>query len=289
MSLKIGNLQTTTAVVRKKTVQRVFNISPPLYGQSTWNIDTMGPINISSSGQWTITPTSDFTAKVKMWGAAGATDCPFGLDGGAGGYSAGTASLHSSNSYIIVVGGGGQRANSGVTLGYTVGGGGYGRSSSRGSPQGGGLSGIFQTSYNQGNSILIAGGGGGSGFDQGGAGGGSSGQSGNPYGGYTATGGTQSAGGQPTHTGTAGTPLLGGLGAYGSTRTGGGGGGYFGGGGGVCAAGGSGYINNSTVSNGVTTAGNRSVPANAADPDRGSSGERTGTNTFGNDGRVIIS
>lgn len=288
MSLQINTLNVTSAWRGPKTVHRVFNVTPTLYGQSIWNLDTMGPINISGSGQWTFTPTSNFSSNVKMWGAAGGrayTD----YKGGGGGYTAGTASFQSNVSYTIVVGAGGKTSAAGVMAGYTIGGGGYGRSSSRPNPQGGGMSGIFRTPYSHSNSVLIAGGGGGGGFGQTGAGGGDAGQAAEVYGNEVATGGTQTAGGSPIMTGTSGSALIGGLGATGTNRSGGGGGGYYGGGAGANGAGGSGYINTSDVTNGVTATGNKVTPANATDADRGSSGENVGTNLFGNDGRVIIS
>ena len=290
MSLHINTLRTITAISRPKTVDRIFTISPSLYGRTTWNVDVQGPINISSSGQWTIIPTSTFSATVKMWGAAGAR-AYVDYKGGGGGYSAGTASFHSDTSYVIVVGAGGNTVASGIVAGYTIGGGGYGRSSTRSNPQGGGLSGIFAASYTQNNSILVAGGGGGAGFSSigTGPGGGLVGGNSGIYGEYTASGGTQTAGGQPSYTGTAGGALLGGLGSTGANRSGGGGGGYYGGGSGANGAGGSGYINTEYVSNGITNVGNNATPANPTDIDRKSSGENIGTNMFGNDGRVIIS
>ena len=147
-----------------------------------------------------------------------------------------------------------------------------------GSPGGGGAYGIFVSSFAQGNSRLIAGGGGGSGLGDnsersqfGGSGGGTSGSPGEVLGG--GGGGTPSAGGAGgidwDIAGSAGSALQGGNGAYNSGYFGGGGGcGYFGGGGGSLeiswvgggGGGGSGYIH-PTIISGITTTGYINAPA----------------------------
>jgi len=286
MSLQINNLHITTATAKPKTPPgREFTISPSLYGRTRWNLDNLSRMNISGSGQWTITPTTDFTANVKMWGASG-TMYTSG-NAGAGGYSSGTASFKGGVPYILVVGEGGKRVVGSGYHGY--GNGGYTFYSSGNAVQGGGMSGIFSESYTQNGAIIIAGGGGSGihGSYTNGAGGGSSGQNANNGGN---TGGTQSAGGTGTYTGSA---LRGSVCPVSTSYNSAGGGGYYGGGAGSgvsSASGGSGYIRTSVVTNGVTTTGVGSTPANASDIDRGSSGGRDSSSSpIGNDGRVIIS
>lgn len=313
MSLQINTLNVSSAAVKPKTPPgREFLISPALYGKTRWNLDNLSRMNISSSGQWTITPTSDFTASIKMWGAGGTGNDNTGTFnkymGGAGGYSSGTASFVSGIPYVLIVGEAGTMVV-GINGPYTIGGGGYGQGGDATTPnlRGGGLSGLFSQSYSHGNSMIIAGGGGAKNAgsttdDYGGAGGGSSGQTGvgGNYG--NSGGGTQTYGGIAA-TGRApygynGSQLLGGLGCMFTTRfdvgSTGGGGGYYGGGGGSnvisgAAGGGSGYIGG--VLNGITLTGDGSIPANSTDTDRGVSGaggQRSGPYPP-RDGRVIIS
>lgn len=292
MSLQINNLHITTATAKPKTPPgREFLISPALYGKTRWNLDNLSRMNISSSGQWTITPTTNFTANIKMWGGSGAVyGNGAGGESGAGGFSAGTASFVSGVPYVLVVGAGGIRQSGTGTP--VIGGGGYMYYSALaypyGSPQGGGMSGIFSGSYVQNRSIMIAGGGGSIVASyQGGAGGGSSGQDGTYS--NTGTGGTQTAGGTGTYTGSAlkgaGCPVSG---NYNSA----GGGGYFGGGAGgniSTAGGGSGYIHPTVVTNGYTVSGSYSTPGNSSDVDRGGSGQGRIGGGEGVSGRVIIS
>ena len=42
----------------------VFSISPAYTGKSTWDLAVDGPLNISATGTYTITPTNTFTATV---------------------------------------------------------------------------------------------------------------------------------------------------------------------------------------------------------------------------------
>jgi len=142
MALKINNLHITTARTQPKTVQRIFNISPALYGRTTWNLDTQGPINISSSGQWTFAPTSTFHANLKLWGAGGSGNKYNAIQstGGCGGYSGGTASFQNGSSYVILCGEGGSLAA--ANAGPSTRGGGYGRHPGTTNTRGGGLSGV---------------------------------------------------------------------------------------------------------------------------------------------------
>lgn len=294
-------------------------------GPTSWWLNTRGPYTISpalpdgtSSGYftdgltitgigitgraYTVTPTTNVTLTVKMWGAGGGRyfdGTTFTTASGAGGASYGQVTLSAGTSYLVFAGGTGTDS-----------------ASNRGAPGGGAASGILLAS-NQ-SEILIAGAGAGSygligGGRGSGAGGGTTGQNGE---GATTggKGGTQSAGGaggvgsrrtgaSATNTngagGATGTPSYpggtsgisgkynGGIGDFngGDVGSPGGGGGYFGGGqgGGDVAAfgsgGGSGYYNSSIVVGIGTTilyTGNGSTPGNSSDTTRG---------TFGNVGQ----
>jgi hypothetical protein len=284
-----------------------FTISPAYSGKSSWNLTVDGPLVLSGSGAWTVTPMANFNTTVKMWGAGGArgysyrdpiTSTAFQGAGGAGGYSTANIVIQTGNSYILQVGQGGIRttsASDGAT--YLAG----GVQGSYGGTQGGGYSGIFITSVSQANALLMAGGGGG-GSDaefspNGGAGGGTSGQDGagsNPN--QSGKGGSQSAGGAaaPSNNPTAGSALTGGLtvNLYNQSGQGAGGGGYWGGGGGNVGGGGggSGRIGtHSSVTGGTTTAGAADVPGNSSDASRGGAGRGgNATSNSGADGTIII-
>lgn len=292
MSLQIKNLHIIDASVKAQPpAPRVFSVSPAISGNSTWNLDSQGKINLGTYGTWTITPQSTFTASVKMWGAGG--NGKGSNYGGAGGFSSGSISFEQDVPYVMLVGQGGVSVvgNSGTRV---LGGGAPGRKISSTNACGGGLSGIFSGSYTQANSIMIAGGGGGGQTGIPGAGGGLTG--GNGLGG--STGGTQIAGGSPGTsggTGEAGSALLGGRGSSqaGSVGNTGAGGGYFGGGGGDgdgnSSSGGSGYVHPTKTIGGITVAGSGSTPANSSDVSRGNAGGSTNNHMPGNPGRVIIS
>jgi hypothetical protein len=256
-----------------------FTISPAINSASEWTLSSDGDLVLDSAGTYTIVPSSDLTIDTKMWGAGGSTTG--NLSGGAGGYSSGTLSLTAGTSYIIRVG--------------SETGGGSGQTGS-----GGGYSGIFEVTEAHANSVIIAGGGGGgcsqySAGQTSGAGGGASGQTGTGGGGGTQTAGGAGALAGNGVAGTAGSALTGGAGAAtGSYGGGGGGSGYYGGGGGAARSGGdggnngmggggSGYIGHSIVTNGVTTTGSATTPANSTDTDRGTAGNPA------NPGKVIIS
>ena len=255
-----------------------FTISPAYDGNTLINMTT-GNLTISNSGVWNITPCSTFAINVAMWGAGGqnATASPAGT-AGAGGYTGGTLTLYTGNTYTIRVGkwdGGGLGPND--------------------SGNGGGYTAVFSGTETFANSVLIAGGGGGgakyyNGPVTAGAGGGSSGQTGPGQGG--GGGGTQSAGGAgginsvypATGTGSAGSALTGGAGSTGDQGYpgGGGGAGYYGGGGGSSrvagdgisssGGGGSGYLHPSLVANGNTQVGATGTAGNSASALRGTSG-----------------
>jgi hypothetical protein len=48
---------------------RIFTISPAVSGLSTWNLDVNGPLDLGSTGTWTLTPSASFDASAKLWGA----------------------------------------------------------------------------------------------------------------------------------------------------------------------------------------------------------------------------
>ena len=238
-------------------------------------------INLSTYGEWRITPNSTFYAELQMWGAGGG--CDGALSSGGGGFSTGIYKFEPGITHVIWVGQGGQS--------YTVrtqafGGGGAAGALGWGFG-GGGLTGMFKTSVTQANSIIIAGGGGGANsFGSGGGGGGLTGGNGSNSGG---TGGSQSAGGLY------GSGALSG-GSQGSNYGCGGGGGYWGGGelgsntntasrGG---GGGSAFLHPSLI-NASTEVGGAPTPANSGSIYRGTSGSGfTNTGQTGNDGRFII-
>lgn len=283
-----------------------FNISPSYSGNTSWSLQN-NPLNIGATGVYDITPTRNFTATIKMWGAGGAPGGTYTSSyppstgfgpGGGGGYSTGTYNFVAGTTYRIVIGRGGRTGlitnlnTSGAT--YLSGGvqvnavGGWGS-------EGGGYTGLFQTTtLTQGNALIIAGGGGG-GSDTaygayGGAGGGSSGQDSPAASQQGGTGGTQSVGGTASiyNNATNGSALTGGLAQNAQSSLGGGGGGYWGGGGGNVGGGGggSGYIGG--VTSGTTTAGSSSTPGNSADSQRNGAGSGGTVHTNGSDGRFIL-
>lgn len=281
-----------------------FQISPAFNGKTEWSFAADGSLNIGAHGEYTITPNSNLSVDVKMWGAGGCYGWSYqdaspssnhSTNGGGGGYSSGTVTLSAGTSYIVQIGEGGGVASSSSGATYVAGG---VQSTALGS-EGGGYSGIFNTSASQANAILIAGGGGGGGDNRydglgAGAGGGSSGEDADDYPVQGGGGGTQSAGGVAStyNNATDGSALTGGLGQNSQGSHGGGGGGYYGGGGGNVGGGGggSGYIG-SGVTSGVTTTGSRGTPANSSDTDRNGSGAGgIDVNTqSGTDGRILIS
>lgn len=256
-----------------------FAISPAVGGVTYWSFAIHGPLNLSTAGTWTLTMYKTKSATVKLWGGSPSS---WYYSAGAGGAASGTLSMVAGSTYIVRVGS--------TTGGGTV----NGDSRSRG----GGYSGIFVTSETQANAKIIAGGGGGSGYDDGGrgatgsAGGGDTTVRAAGYGstpGYGASQSAGGAGGTGTYNGGAGSALTGGTGGgLGSYTGGGGGSGYYGGGGGGLqsawasggGAGGTGYIGG--VTGGTNYTGSGTTPGNSGDAVRGTAGSP------GNDGRVYI-
>jgi hypothetical protein len=244
-----------------------FTISPAYSGKSTWDLAADGPLILSTSGSWIITPVTSTDTKIKMWGGGGAS-FKAAWKGGGGGFSSGSVQLEAGIPYRIVTS----------------------MNGSNGIIGSGGLTGIFSSSISQANSIMIAGGGGigtdyiGSYGGNGGAGGGSSGQDGTGNGLQNGKGGTQIAGGSPAVYN--GVPAGSALQANGGD----GGAGYWGGGAQNAAGsgGGSGYIHPTKVINGVTVTGASSTPANSSDSERSGSAQGSLGNTAGSMGIIII-
>ena len=244
-----------------------FTISPAYSGKSTWDLTADGPLILSTSGSWIITPANLINTKIKMWGGGGAS-FKAAWKGGGGGFSSGSVQLEPGVPYRIVTS----------------------MNGSNGIIGSGGLTGIFSSSISQANSIMIAGGGGigtdyiGSYGGDGGAGGGSSGQDGTGNGLQNGRGGTQIAGGSPAIYN--GVPAGSALQANGGD----GGAGYWGGGAQNAAGsgGGSGYIHPTKVVNGTTVTGASSTPANSSDSERSGSAQGSLGNTPGSMGIIII-
>lgn len=316
----IYNQVTTRAFTIQSSTNRIFNISPAVSGKSTWILESDGALNLSTAGEWTISPTSSFTVSAKIWGAGGGHRGNVGGSGGGGGCATGNISLTFGTTYVIRVGGGGGGGAGGGAGGYN--GGGTGADNGGTGAGGGGASGFYVTNATvQSNSILIAGGGGGGGWNDqgshgsGGAGGGTSGAagSGGAYPAANGSGGTQvTAGGggatngnngwSPTGNGGNGSALTGGTGGPrggSGAGGGGGGGGYFGGGGGAGqnsintggggGGGGSGYTHPTIVTNGVLTAGSGTTPGNSDDAIRSGAGSGAASSGAGSNGRVYLS
>lgn len=282
----------------------------------------------------------DSKLKIKVWGAAGgstmASEYGKGGDnlGGPGGYSYGEipqGNIPTGTTLTVVVGGGGLLGSGPGAYG---GGGrrdgdqpssdyfidnGQSNTSMGGGTRGGGESAIRLNN----NDIIVAGGGGGVGTQtitipcNGGAGGGTSGESGDGkdyWGGASGTNGTQTGPGsndndaiynvpqtaESTSQGArdqGGTALAPSGGASGWTpqANGSGGGGYYGGGAGAIAGqgpggGGSGFIDSNYITNGSMIAGtNGGMPGNSSDTDRPNGIGESVTRAKGNNGAIIIS
>ncbi|MGW2368505.1 hypothetical protein ACWCZ5_23355 [Streptomyces sp. NPDC001667] len=288
---------------------------------STTNLATQR-FTYTGADQIVTVPGGATHVEIKVWGAGGggAGDTPdfvnAGRGGGGGGFSTGTAAVVPGQRLLVVVGQGGQARSSARTYGQ----GGAGSRSDYPGGSGGGLSGVFRSSFAQAQALVIAGGGGGgTGTRNPGVGpGGGGGLSGSMAGRNARDGGpgTQTAGGVGgtggVAPGAAGAVLWGGnagqnAGKY-TMSGGGGGGGYWGGGGGVSQAssndanqipgvggGGSGYVA-STVSGGVTTAGQAAparstggIAAGSNNPDyRPGVGNGGGSRTNGGHGQVVL-
>ena len=217
-----------------------------------------------TGGEQTFTVPKTGYYKLEVWGAQGGSYNTTYL-GGYGGYSVGIYNATAGEKLYINVGGAGKKgtAQSAVAGGYNGGGNAYGASNGKTIGSGGGAThiatktGILSSlSSNLSNILIVAGGGGGSGYEsnsfngKGGSGGGIEGANSIPSNTTYAkgTGGSQSAAGTGQTSGSFG---------KGGSSTGdgtGGGGGLYGGGGGQYfngAGGGSGYIGNSLLTDKV--------------------------------------
>jgi len=274
-------------------------------------VETTLVYNHTGSAQEFTVPAGVSSLTVKVWGAGGAggTYATNGDGGGPGGYANGTLSVTAGEVLQIVVGEGGKEGitwGDGGLGGYL--GGGYGTMGDASGGGGGGLSGIFNVSVTQANSLIIAGGGGaGTGYRIGGGGGGTVGGDGTLGGGAAGGGGggTQSAGGSSSCS-SAGSALQGGNGdgtgarTSGSADGGGGGGGYYGGGGGCSDAGGggggSGYLHSTRITNGNLTQGNNGAVSGDVNPPETSDEDyiagrgvgKGGDNGDGGNGTIVI-
>ena len=275
-----------------------FTVTPSVSGITEWSLSSNGALILDGGTQtsYTLVAQRTFSTTVKMWGQGGQGE---GY-GGTGGYSTGSVSFTSGQTYTIALntGGGPSRPGSGSGL-------------NRGE-RGGGYAGMFYgPSVSQPSAIMMAGGGGGGAPPVGGSGSAAGGHGGAPSGnnggnspdsvtGSTGgSGGTQGGGGGAgAGSGTSATPgsaLQGGTGGQGSgsfpnwSGGGGGGGGYYGGGGGgggddfgsgtraaSGGGGGSGYINPSYVTGGVTRIFANTVEGGYNDPNRGPGGSVNG-------------
>jgi hypothetical protein len=251
----------------------------------------------------TFTVPSGLTAiTAKMWGAGGGDYTLTSSGGGGGAYATGIINTTSLSTLLVVVGKGGASVgqNQGGFGSVSYGGGG-GTGNVGFAGQGGGMAGVFVSSYTQSDALIIAaGGGGGAPSGAGGTGGLNGGGGGGPNAG---AGATQSAGGAGGFFGNQnpyqGTALTGGSAAGGgdSGGGGGGGGGYFGGGAGYNGdpngnsggGGGSSWTGHNRVSSATITGASGRTPGNSGDSDRGSYGLGGVSSTSGEHAVVIIS
>ena len=310
---------TSSVITSISTDPIINNISPALSGgQTSWNLDTDGPLNLDAGATYTFKAAGQFALDFEIFGSGGgSTNYAYGSNkGGGGGRTTGRTTLVYDQTYTLIIGGKGREGGATPSGGSQGSGGDGGGTNAYGNAGGGDLSGLFKgsgdiaTFATQGHGssshtpIAIAGAGGGSGSGSyGGFGGGTSGgitaQS------FTPAGvGSQTAGGSGgianTQNGTDGNYLIGGDGgsASGTYSGSGGGGGYFGGGGGghrsgqyiQGAAGGSGYFNTSLVTSGTTTNGaTTSAALNYLDGSSQTSGAgATNSSDNGTDGRVKL-
>lgn len=229
--------------------------------------------------------------QLEVWGAQGGSG--FNTTGGKGGYAKGDIYLTKGQVVYIYVGGQGSTPNGGWNGG---GNGGIDIGAGQTGGGGGGATDIRVGGTALSNRVIVAGGGAGGGRDGAtGVGGGYSGTASESYNsGYPGQPGTQTGGGSVYTTSRGATPGSLGQGGNGSTGYnaaggGGGGGGYYGGGGGTSTqdhgsgwsaggGGGSGYIGG--VQNGVTIAGDTSMPNPNGGTEVGHSGNGFARITF---------
>jgi hypothetical protein len=325
LSLLANGFITGTATTVTQDTTSSFNILATnsvtgFVDQRNFTITIKAPVtanyNYTGSDQTLTLPAAVNTFIVHAWGGGGGAFPGSPYVGGGGGYTTGVVQTTSGNSFVVVVGQGGDSRGPGAGTGPYARYGGGGQITPAGwGGQGGGLSGIFTgtgTVFSgvtaqpgaQARAVLIAGGGGGSGdYGQGGEGGGLSGNNAYaldgstyaPYGAGLQTPSNNGYNGAPQ----AGGALSGGNGGGGDNGGGGGGGsGYYGGGGGTgennvpnAGGGGSGYVAGSpgiTISAANSKNAFKTTTANTTSVYYANNAGRGGSQTIGDNGRVVI-
>ena len=300
ISINNGSVYVNVPTLTLRIIVPTITITDPGSTTTSYKFSSGFSYDFTTVGAYTITTNFDASANTYLKGGGGGGGNQAASQGGGGGNTVGLLQLTYGTTYQLLVGGGGSFMPASSSSGPPVTGGGGIVGSQGYGGQGGGYTGLFETSVAFANSLLIAGGGGGGAWEvdsytattgsqtwgrNGGNGGGTvgiqgggintstggvnTGTGGNTGGG----GGTQSAGGSASNaTGsTAGSPLTGGSPATSGDNGGGGGGGggYYGGGGGAgtnpgsAGGGGSGYVNTSVVSSGTIENGLISAGAGA--------------------------
>ena len=289
--VRINNsMKKATAFYFKLNNNKMYGVGSANYHGSVMNFDYTGSVQTA-----TLTPG---TYKLECWGAQGGNCYWSGVErpGSLGGYSSGILKITSKTNLFCYVGGAGERRTI-VSMGgggFNGGGHAYSYASSNPSGAGGGGSDIRIGTDSLYSRVIVAGGGGGAGYDN----------SGNyGYGGGT-VGGTQTVNSNSERQANGGSQTNGGINKSGSTTSGafgiggngtqqwtsGGGGGWYGGAGCYCdyAGGGSGYVYTSAtasnypsgcllnssyyLTNAQTIAGNQSFPSPTDGTETGHSG-----------------
>lgn len=285
-----NSMKKATAFYFKLNNNKMYGVGSANYNGSVMNFDYTGSVQTA-----TLTPG---TYKLECWGAQGGNCYWSGVErpGSLGGYSSGILKITSKTNLFCYVGGAGERRTI-VSMGgggFNGGGHAYSYASSNPSGAGGGGSDIRIGTDSLYARVIVAGGGGGAGYDN----------SGNyGYGGGT-VGGTQTVNSNSERQANGGSQTNGGINKSGSTTSGafgiggngtqqwtsGGGGGWYGGAGCYCdyAGGGSGYVYTSAtasnypsgcllnssyyLTNAQTIAGNQSFPSPTDGTETGHSG-----------------
>ena len=285
-----NSMKKATAFYFKLNNNKMYGVGSANSNGSVMNFDYTGSVQTA-----TLAPG---TYKLECWGAQGGNCYWSSVErpGSLGGYSSGILKITSKTNLFCYVGGAGERRTI-VSMGgggFNGGGHAYSYTSSNPSGAGGGGSDIRIGTDSLYSRVIVAGGGGGAGYDN----------SGNyGYGGGT-VGGTQTVNSNSERQANGGSQTNGGINKSGYTTSGafgvggngtqqwtsGGGGGWYGGAGCYCdyAGGGSGYVYTSStaknypsgcllnssyyLSNAQTIAGNQSFPSPTGDTETGHSG-----------------
>lgn len=285
-----NSMKKATAFYFKLNNNKMYGVGSANFNGAIMNFDYTGSVQTA-----TLIPG---TYKLECWGAQGGNCYWSSVErpGSLGGYSSGILKITSKTNLFCYVGGAGERRTI-VSMGgggFNGGGHAYSYTSSNPSGAGGGGSDIRIGTDSLYSRVIVAGGGGGAGYDN----------SGNyGYGGGT-VGGTQTVNSNSERQANGGSQTNGGINKSGYTTSGafgvggngtqqwtsGGGGGWYGGAGCYCdyAGGGSGYVYTSStaknypsgcllnssyyLSNAQTIAGNQSFPSPTGDTETGHSG-----------------